>query len=165
PGSTGPDFPGFFLVGSTRVAQKPFYILVAKYFLTLKADSVRHFSKRRARESNPQLVAQQLISNQPPNHSVTLRLLCYMYPDGLTWATAASGLRLGEHSSRTGQFNPRGCQKSTRVAAGLPEIWLQFSTSSCRRATAAVEKPRDWLVRRSNNSSRLGLWAMRSTEL
>ena len=30
--------------------------------------------ERRARESNPQLVSQQLISNQPPNHSVTLRL-------------------------------------------------------------------------------------------
>ncbi len=33
--------------------------------------------KRRARESNPQLLAQRLISNQLPNHSVTLQVWLY----------------------------------------------------------------------------------------
>ena len=36
--------------------------------------------KRRARESNPQLLAQRLISNQLPNHSVTLRRSGYSLP-------------------------------------------------------------------------------------
>ena len=36
--------------------------------------------KRRARESNPQLLAQRLISNQLPNHSVTLRRTGYSLP-------------------------------------------------------------------------------------
>ncbi len=42
-------------------------------FVQLGGFSRQHALQRRARESNPQLLAQRLISNQLPNHSVTLR--------------------------------------------------------------------------------------------
>jgi hypothetical protein len=47
---------------------------VANYnYLQLQHLQNRALLKRRARESNPQPVARQLISNQSANHSLTLR--------------------------------------------------------------------------------------------
>ncbi len=43
------------------------------------ACSMHRYAKRRARESNPQLLSQRLISNQLPNHSVTLRTAAIVY--------------------------------------------------------------------------------------
>ncbi len=77
-GSTGRDQPEFQTIHSKK---KPRITLVR---MRGYACSLHRYAKRRARESNPQLLAQRLISNQLPNHSVTLRSVCYSLSEPLS---------------------------------------------------------------------------------